>query len=297
MTERFGAEHAGVLAVQAGHDALLKPADAIKTIQAVVAAVRTGEIPAAQIDESVRRLLYWKARLNLHRQRFVDEGAIAGVVGTKAHLDLMRSVAGRSLTVLVDDGVLSRAGSGAGKVLHLVLQRQDQEAGALPVAAKIRQAFDVTRTLVLRPTSGPDLYYQALRAASEADTVIVSVFSQRAVYRDNGALRDAEAGLVRDVVRIRPRSTIVMAYGNPYVAESVRGASGVVVGYGEGGFFGNQVVYADAFIDLIKGDIGSEGRLPVTVSSQFPRGAGIVRAPARAVSARPHQPLPDGERR
>lgn len=278
MTERFGAEQVGVLAVHAGHDVLLKPADAVKMIAAVVTAVRAGEISEARIDESVRRILYWKARLNLHRERLADEARVSAVVAARQHLDLVRTIAERSLTVLVNDGFFPKT-TATGNLLHVVLQKQEHDAGAIAVAGKIRDAFLDSRTFVFRPTTDRRVYYDALRAATDADTVVVSVFNPRTVYRDNGPLRDADAALIRDILRVRPKSTVVMSYGNPYLAERVRGASAVVIGYGEGGFYGNQVAYADAFIRLMKGEIGAEGHLPVGVSEMFPRGAGVVVPP------------------
>ena len=61
VVDRFGAERAGVLAIRAGHDVLLKPKNAIKMIDAVARAVRGGEIAIEQIDHSVEKLLYWKS--------------------------------------------------------------------------------------------------------------------------------------------------------------------------------------------------------------------------------------------
>jgi beta-N-acetylhexosaminidase len=280
MTDRFGADRVGVLAIRAGHDVLLKPADAVKMIGAVVAAVRSGEIREAQIDDSVRRLLYWKARLNLHRNRLVDESAIDSVVGTAEHIALVRTVAERSLTMLINDGFFPGNHAGANNVVHVILQKQDHDPGAVTVAAKIRDAFPGSRTFVFRQTTGPALYDEALHCASTASVVIVSVFNPRNVYRDNGPLREADLSFIGDIARIRPKGTVVMLYGNPYVSEQVRFASAVVVGYGEGGFFGNQVAYADAFIRLLKGEIGTEGHLPVRVSDAFPAGAGVSVAPA-----------------
>ncbi len=46
-----------------------------------------------------------------------------------------------------------------------------------------------------------------------------------------------------------------------------------VVGYGKGGFYGNQLVSADAFIRLLKGEIVPHGKLPVRVSDRFPAGS------------------------
>ena len=106
VTERFGAEQAGVMAIRAGHDMLLKPADPIKTIAAVAAAVRDGTIAETQIDASARKVLAAKARLGLHRQRLVDTQWIDSIVGIDSHGALVRSIAEQSLTVLVNDGVL-----------------------------------------------------------------------------------------------------------------------------------------------------------------------------------------------
>ena len=276
MTKRFGAVKTGVLAVQAGHDVLLKPADAVEMIGGVVESVRSGEIPETRIDQSVRRILYWKARLNLHRNRFVDESRVAAVVGAREHQQVLRAIADRSLTLLVNRQFFPTTGQTIGSIAHVVIQKSDHEPAAVIVADKLKGAFRVTRTIVLRPNVDPAQYYEALRATAAADTVVVSVFSQRTAYRDNGPLRDADWRLVADMVRIKPRSTVVMSYGNPYVVESLKDATAVVVGYGEGGFYGNQTVFADAFIRLLKGEIAPHGRLPVAVSKQFPIGSGLV---------------------
>ena len=54
-----------------------------------------------------------------------------------------------------------------------------------------------------------------------------------------------------------------MSYGNPFLVESLGEAAAFAVGYGEGGFYGNQVVYADAFIRLLAGEIEANGKLPI----------------------------------
>lgn len=60
IADRYGANQAPVLAVQAGADILLMPADPAGAIAAVCAAVEAGEIPAAQIQASVERI--WQAK-------------------------------------------------------------------------------------------------------------------------------------------------------------------------------------------------------------------------------------------
>ena len=74
----------------------------------------------------------------------------------------------------------------------------------------------------------------------------------------------------------RPQATIVMSYGNPYAVADLPGTAAVLTGYGEGGYHGNQLVYADSLVRLIKGEIRPRGRLPVTVSPALPAGAGVT---------------------
>jgi len=67
-----------------------------------------------------------------------------------------------------------------------------------------------------------------------------------------------------------------MSYGNPYLVESLKSATAFVVGYGEGGFYGNQLIYADSFIRLLQQKITTQGKLPVKVSENFPMGTGLT---------------------
>jgi len=105
---------------------------------------------------------------------------------------------------------------------------------------------------------------------------MVSVFNQRNVYRDNGPLPENVIKFLNKIFEIKPKSTVVMSYGNPYLVESLKKAAAFIVGYGEGGFYGNQTIYADSFIKLLKGEISPKGKLPVKISDDFPMGCGIV---------------------
>ncbi|MBD2034572.1 beta-glucosidase [Leptolyngbya sp. FACHB-321] len=60
IANRYGANEAAVLAVEAGADVLLMPLDPEGAIQAVCEAVETGRIPAERIQASVERL--WRAK-------------------------------------------------------------------------------------------------------------------------------------------------------------------------------------------------------------------------------------------
>lgn len=64
ITKRYGANEAAVLAVEAGVDILLMPSDPEGAIEAVCVAVKTGRIPATQIQASLKRI--WQAKQKVH---------------------------------------------------------------------------------------------------------------------------------------------------------------------------------------------------------------------------------------
>jgi beta-N-acetylhexosaminidase len=276
VTDRFGPVQACVLAVQAGHDAVLKPADVPATIQGLVDAVRSGAIPEEQIDRSVKKILYWKARLNLHRSRFVDVAQIPGKVGIKPHRDLMFQIADQSLTLIKNDGFFPTGIDRLGHVAHISLQKKDNDPAPTAVTAKMTSVLQDMESFYIRRNTADAYYARALEAARKADTVVISLFNQRTTYQNNGPLSPQDLKFLKRVIAAKPESCVVMSYGNPYLAESLKAAAAFVTGYGEGGFYGNQLVYADSFLRLLKGEIVPRGKLPVKVSDSFPMGTGIT---------------------
>src|SRR5437879_10407038 len=63
---------AAVDAFKAGNDLLIIPADLDASYKAMLDAARSGEIPQAQIDAAVLKLLKAKASVGLHKARLVD---------------------------------------------------------------------------------------------------------------------------------------------------------------------------------------------------------------------------------
>ena len=93
---------------------------------------------------------------------------------------------------------------------------------------------------------------------------------------DVGLLNDGFRALVDKLLAQRGEATVVMSYGNPHFAPQMAKTVAFVVGYGEGGWYGNQTIFADAFVRLLSGKIKPQGKLPVKVSDEFPIGAGMT---------------------
>ncbi|HOW86810.1 MAG TPA: glycoside hydrolase family 3 N-terminal domain-containing protein [Candidatus Aminicenantes bacterium] len=276
VVRRFGAVEACVRAVEAGHDLVLKPADPVAAAAGIVEAVRSGRLSGERIDASVRRILYWKARLNLHRERFVDESRVAAVVGCRDHKALVARVADESLTIVRNDGFFPRPAAGPGKIVHVSIQKKEIDPAPSVVEAKLKAAFPGLKSFAIGPYTSDERRAEALEAARGADTVVISLFNARTAYKDNGPLSAGDRALVDRLVQAGPKAAVAVSYGNPYLAAEVKGAAAFVVGYGEGGFYGNQTIFADSFIRLLRGELRPKGKLPVAVSADLPLGSGVA---------------------
>ncbi len=273
VVARFGAEEVAVRAFEAGHDVVLKPKDPVATIAALAEAVRSGRVPESRVDEAARKVLTLKARLGLHEDRYVDEARVGESVGTPAHQALVQEVADRSLTMLKNEGLVPLAG--APTVVNINIQKAVEDPSPALLAAKFAAAYPGTKSFTLRPDLDPAYFESVLRAAREADVVVLSLFVPRNRLGDAAPLRDADLALIGKIVAAKPGAVVAMSYGNPHLIRKLPGVAAFLVGYGERGWFGNQAVYFDSFLKALKGELKPAGRLPVKVSAAYPIGSGL----------------------
>ena len=275
VVKRFGAEEVAVMAFEAGHDIILKPKDPAAAIAALAAAVKSGRISEGRIDDAVRKLLTLKARLNLHKNRFVDESRVGEFVGTPAHAAIVQEAADRSLTLLKNNGVLPVAPGRLAKIVNINIQKSEGDPSPPALAAKLAAAFPGTQSFTFRPDLDPSVYDRAWKAVSGADLVILSLFVPRNRLGDAAPFREADLAFINKVIAAKPRGVVAMAYGNPHLVRKIPEVSAFLVGYGERGWFGNQAVYFETFVKMLKGEIKPSGKLPAKVSEQYPIGSGL----------------------
>ncbi|MGB9103160.1 MAG: glycoside hydrolase family 3 N-terminal domain-containing protein, partial [Terriglobales bacterium] len=91
---------AAVAAVKAGNDMVLIPLDIDGAYNGLLQAVRSGEIPESQIDQSVLKVLRAKASVGLHKARLVDLDKVLELVGQPANLAFGQRVADAAVTLV-----------------------------------------------------------------------------------------------------------------------------------------------------------------------------------------------------
>ena len=275
VVQRFGTEEVAIKAFEAGHDIILKPKDPAATINALVEAVKSGRLSEHRVDEAVLRLLTLKVRLGLHKNNFVDESRVGEFVGTPDHLALVQEVADKSLTLLKNDGIFPVAPGRLAKTVNLNVQKFDGDPSPPALTAKLAAAFPGIQSFNLRPDLEPSYYDRVWQAVLDSDLIILSLFVPRTRLGDATPFREADLAFLQKVIAAKPKGVVAMAYGNPHLIRKIPSVAAYLIGYGERGWFGNQAVYFESFIKILKGELRPSGRLPVRVSDQYPVGSGL----------------------
>jgi len=84
------------MAIKAGADILLPlvtTQEQQHVYNALLEAVKSGDISEERLNESVRRILNLKSKMNLFERRYVNPENLGELVGTKAHKDIARQIA------------------------------------------------------------------------------------------------------------------------------------------------------------------------------------------------------------
>jgi beta-N-acetylhexosaminidase len=259
ISKEYPPGEAAVRSLQAGADVALLVDGAEEGHAAIVAAIRSGQLPAAQVDESVRRVVRLKLQ---YRQHWATPPALS-VVGSPAHRAVADEIGRRAATSVRD------------------------RAGWLPLAPG-------SRVLVVRPTllpSGEEGLAAALRRAGAGEARDIAVALRDA---DSKATARAEAlaaaphftALVVATHWADPWSgpgsdplwqretiaalhatgvpVIVAATGDPYDLASFPDVPVYLASYGA------TPAQLQGLADLIFGRIPPRGRLPVALPPDQP---------------------------
>jgi beta-glucosidase-like glycosyl hydrolase/CubicO group peptidase (beta-lactamase class C family) len=285
LTRAYGVGETAVLALEAGADVLLVPADVGETVAAVVEAVEDGRISRARIDDSVRRILEAKARLGLPGGATVALEEVDEVVGSGAHLAFADTVAARSITLVRDgEGLVPALPDPERSVLSLTLSRPGDLVAGRSVDAELGLYFDRLSTARVALDASGSAIEEAVAAALEADLVVVGAYLPPQAGAGSVAIPEPMAALVREVALARP--TVLVSLGSPYLLSAVPDVGSYLLAWGD------REVSQRAAVRALVGAEPISGRLPVSLPPWHGLGEGLDR-PAVGWVAAMGSPRPD----
>ncbi|MEU6230481.1 glycoside hydrolase family 3 protein [Streptomyces sp. NPDC047042] len=272
VREKYGDDRVPVLALKAGVDQLLNPPSIDIAWNAVLTAVRQGELTEARLDTSLLRILRLKNRLGLLDRPYVTHAGVDRAVGVRGHLQAADRIAERTTTLLVNER----------KTLPLsrVTQKKVLVVGADPaspsgttgppttVLANALTELGFTATALstgTAPTAA--VVAQAVAAAGEMDAVVVGTYNLNAA--------SSQRTLVTALLATG-RPVVCVAIRNPYDVAQLPSVQAYLATYSW------TDVELRAAARVIAGRVRPRGKLPVPVlraddptSVLYPIGHGL----------------------
>ena len=277
VANRYGATEPLVLAVLAGADILLMPNNVTQAINTVVAAVESGRISQARIDESVRRVLRMKAQAGLRTGRLVDLDAVDTVVNVPARSRVAAEVAAKSITLARDERNLVPLARKGLRILSITYA----EGGDLVAGRVFNPALRAAgNTVVTQSVDGRTTAAELDALRLQADSFDVIIASAYVVPRESRGTVGTEGGypaLIEQLAAAK-KNLIAISFGNPYLVSAYPSVPAYMLAWG------SAPVSQRAAAAALLGTAPISGRLPISIPPWFKPGDGIDRAsltPAR----------------
>ncbi len=268
LTIYFTQEEAGVRAFLAGTDILEKPADVDAMLRGIKAAVASGRIPMARLDDSVRRQLAWKHELGLFKERMTPLDQIDRIVSNAETIALTDEIATKALTLVRSDASdlpLDRA-----KKIAVIGISNGFDAGVMNsfVGGLRSNGLRFTSAYIQENTLQQQID-TARKVVSEADVVIVGLYGRvRSGAKNSVGVPENGAAILREALAANKR-VIGISFGNPYVLGAFPEMRTYLVAYGD------MPSLQRAAARAIMGTQDITGKLPITLPGLHPRGTGI----------------------
>ncbi|MFF3893295.1 glycoside hydrolase family 3 protein [Streptomyces sp. NPDC001812] len=252
---KYGDDRVPVLALKAGVDQLLNPPSLDVAWNAVLKAVRDGELTEERLDASILRVLRLKAKLGLFEDPYVSRAGVDRTVGTRAHLAAADRIAERTTTLLVNEkSLLPLSRRRQPKLLVVGADPASPSGTTGPptgVLARALTELGFTATALSTGTApSAATIAGAVAAARDADAVVVGTY--------NVSAGSSQRTLVEQLLATG-RPVVAVAVRNPYDVAHLPAVPAYLATYSW------TDVELRAAARVIAGKVEPRGKLPVPV--------------------------------
>lgn len=247
-------DRVAVEAFKAGADILLNPPNVPVAYEAVLNAVKSGEISKKRLEQSVYRILELKFKRGLFHQPTMPEDAI-NQIGLPENLDKADKITESSITLVKNDQsalplnqeesvFITGPSTGNPSMLSQMLEQKGfdsrvYETSASPTASQIAEA--VSRS-------------------QNADSIIITAYTANT--------NTAQQQLVKQLEQTG-KKIIVASMRNPYDILAFPEVDANILTYGF------RPVSVKALAKALSGELSPSGKLPVTIPGMYPYGHGL----------------------
>lgn len=264
ITSGYGIGQSSVLAIKAGVDLLSLSPDLNTAIDAIKAAVQSGDIPMSRLNQAVERILALKHRNGIFANPYVDPDVADDIVGSTAHWNAELAAARPAVTLVQNtESILPLDLTPSQKILLVTVEGAETTTDASSrFAAYITAKHSNVQSLPLVVNPNSSQRTTIKNAAATAWVTIIG--TSRAQLSSNVG----QATLVNEL-KDQGRRVIVVGLREPYELASFPTANAYIAAYN----YRNCGFQAAA--DVLFGDWDPSGLLPVTIPGLYAYGHGL----------------------
>ncbi|KUO20208.1 glycoside hydrolase family 3 protein [Streptomyces dysideae] len=252
---KYGDDRVPVLALRAGADQLLNPPSLDIAWNAVLKAVRDGELTESRLDASILRVLRLKAKLRLFDEPYVSQAGVTRTVGVPEHLAAADRVAERTTTLVVNEGALLPLSRRTYPRVLVVGADPASPSGTTGpptgvLAAALTELGFTATALSTGTAPSATTIANAVAAAQDADAVVVGTY--------NVTASSSQRTLVAQLLGTG-KPVVAIAVRNPYDVAQLPDVRAYLASYSW------TDVELRAAARVIAGRVAPRGKLPVPV--------------------------------
>ncbi|WP_265423192.1 glycoside hydrolase family 3 protein [Bacillus velezensis] len=310
IADHFGQEEAVVMAVKAGVDIALMPAQ-VTSLQtenrfarvhsALKKAVQKGDIPLQQINKSAERIISLKIKRGIYpapKETNLKKKITKAkkTVGSKNHLKAEKQIAERSVTVLQNKNRTLPFKPKKNSRVLIAAPYEDQTAAMEQTIRQLIKKKKIRPVTISKMNFAERTFHdEHKKLVSDADYVITGsyVVKNDPVVNDGviddsvtdpGKWTTAFPRAVMKAAQSNQKPFVLMSLRNPYDAANFEEAEALIAVYGFKGYTDGQFLQPNipAGIEAIFGQTTPQGRLPADIPSVthpgttlYPYGFGI----------------------
>lgn len=282
IKNRFGIGKAAILAIKAGNDMILQDYDSNPkiTYNALLKAVKDGEIDIGELNKSVLKILKFKEWCGVHLRKKVTHDIVEQLMNMENNIDLSRKVAEKSVTVLKNNNIPICNTNNNKKILVVATTSDSNLKEDKDIATKITQRYYYCYNCIKRFAPDANLFTvnenpsedeirELSKISKEFDEIIFITFVRILSSKEgSGTVPNSQVKLLNTLISSNRSITTIIA-GNPYVVDKLPTTDNILCTYCDNS---NSL---DSAVDILFGKIKSSGKLPVRINDKYDFGFGL----------------------
>ncbi len=240
-----------------------------------------------------------KASVGLNKAKLVDIDTMKVTISKPENLSRAQEIADAAVTLVRDNHQVlplqaksvgttgphptyQKSEDVRGKQLAILMTDDSRSESGRFFEQQIRRRSPEMQTIWIDDRNAAAMSAQVLQAVQQAEKVVVAIYAipsagrvkvENGQFKASSDMSDAPAALVKNVLQQAGARTIVVAMGNPYLAQDFPEVQNYMC------TFSNAQVSEESAVKALFGDIAIHGHLPVTIPGIAPRNTGME-APA-----------------